>query len=146
MKIALLRAGFCISLLSIVVAGCRKKATTIGNADLDTAADKFTAASSALVVPPPAAGDNSTPPAPSGPALATEMTQAVQSYKGGQFEDAVTRLQKLRAQPRLTAQQQMALNDATASVMADIYALAAKGDQRAVQAVKQYEKMQTQRR
>ena len=46
----------------------------------------------------------------------------------------------------MTAQQRMALNDAMAAVMTDIYAQAAKGDQRAIQAVKQYEKMQTQRR
>lgn len=74
------------------------------------------------------------------------MQQAVQAYKGGQFEDAVVRLQKLRATPAMSPQQQMALNDAMAAVMTDIYALAAKGDLRAVQAVKQYEKMQTQKR
>lgn len=74
------------------------------------------------------------------------MKQAVQAYKGGQFEDAVTRLQKLRATTTMTAQQRMALNDAMAAVMGDTYALAAKGDQRAIQAIKQYEKMQTQGR
>ena len=37
----------------------------------------------------------------------------------------------------------MALNDATAAVMAEIYALADKGDTRAIQAVKLYEEMQT---
>lgn len=45
----------------------------------------------------------------------------------------------------MTGPQRMALNDAMAAVMNDIYALAAKGDARAIQAVKQYEKMQTQR-
>jgi hypothetical protein len=74
------------------------------------------------------------------------MQQAVQAYKGGQFEDAVVRLQRLRATPAMSAQQRMALNDAMAAVMTDIYALAAKGDPRAVQAVKQYEQLQTQKR
>lgn len=74
------------------------------------------------------------------------MKQAVQAYKGGNFEDAVTRLQSLRATTSMSAQQRMALNDAMAAVMGDIYALAAKGDARAIQAVKQYEQMQTKRR
>ncbi len=74
------------------------------------------------------------------------MKQAVDAYKGGQLEDAVTRLQKLRATPTMTAQQRMALNDAMAAVMTDIYAQAAKGDARAIAAVKRYEQMQTQRR
>ncbi len=74
------------------------------------------------------------------------MQQAVQSYKAGQFEDAVVRLQQLRATPTMSAQQRMALNDAMAAVMGDIYALAAKGDPRAVQAVKQYELLQNKPR
>ncbi|MDB6113045.1 MAG: hypothetical protein JWR69_4795, partial [Pedosphaera sp.] len=37
-----------------------------------------------------------------------------------------------------------AVNDAMAAVMGEIYALAAKGDARAIQAVKLYEQMQTQ--
>ncbi len=40
----------------------------------------------------------------------------------------------------------MAMNDAMAAVMTDIYALAAKGDGRAIQAVKQYEQLQTRQR
>lgn len=74
------------------------------------------------------------------------MKQAAEAYKGGQLEEAVTQLQKLRATTAMTAQQRMALNDAMAAVMGDIYALAAKGDGRAIQAVKQYEKLQSQRR
>lgn len=40
----------------------------------------------------------------------------------------------------------MALNDALVAVMGDIYALAAKGDPRAAQAVKQYELLQNKSR
>ncbi len=79
------------------------------------------------------------PPAPP----AQEMKQAMAAYKGGDLDDAVRRLQKLRATPVLSAEKRMAVNDATAAVMAEIYALAAKGDARAIQAVKLYEDIQT---
>ena len=71
------------------------------------------------------------------------MQQALAAYKGGDLQDAVTRLQRLRAAPTITSQQRIALNDAMAAVMTEIYGLAAKGDARARQAVKQYEQMQT---
>lgn len=74
------------------------------------------------------------------------MNQAIAAYKSGNLEDAVTRLQKLRATPVMTPQQRIALNDAMAAVMTEIYSLAAKGDTRAIQAVKQYEQMQTKPR
>ncbi len=89
-------------------------------------------------------------PAPAPPATAAavpaQMSQALAVYKAGNLEDAVTRLQKLRAATALTPQQRMDLNDKMAAVMGEIYALAAKGDSRAIAAVKQYEQMQTQRR
>ena len=74
------------------------------------------------------------------------MNQAVAAYKAGQVEDAVTRLQRLRATPTLTPAQRMALNDAMAAVMSEISTLAAKGDPKAIQALKQYDKMQNERR
>ena len=78
------------------------------------------------------------------PAPAQQMSQAMVAYKADQLEDAVTRLHKLRAMPTLTSQQRIAMNDAVAAVMTDIYARAAKGDSRAIQAVKLAEEMQTQ--
>ena len=93
-------------------------------------------APSAIVTPPPAA--------PATPAQ--EMNQAIVAYKAGNLDDAVARLQKLRATPVLSAEKRMAVNDAMAAVMSEIYALAGKGDARAIQAVKLYEQMQTQRR
>lgn len=73
------------------------------------------------------------------------MNQAMVAYKSGKLEDAVVQLQKLRAQSAITPQQRMALQDAMAAVMTDIYARAAKGDARAQQAVKEYERMQNAR-
>lgn len=72
-----------------------------------------------------------------------QMQQALTAYKGGQLEDAVTRLQKLRNIRTLTPQQRMAVQDSVAAVMNEVYELAAKGNVKAIQAVRQYEEMQT---
>jgi len=88
----------------------------------------------------PAEGD-----APVGPAPAEQVKQAVADFKAGKMEDAVTRLQLLRAQPVMTPEQRMALQDSIASVMQEIYAMALNGDARAKAAVAQYERLQTAR-
>jgi len=74
------------------------------------------------------------------------MRQALAAYKDGKLEDAVTRLQKLRAIRTLTPQQRMTVQDSVAAVMNEIYELAAKGNVKAIQAVRQYEEMQTKPR
>lgn len=134
-------ACFCLALV-MSTAGCRPKGSA-GSAG-GPATGELEKAEKALASADVAAAQ--TPEAPPVPAPAQQIKQAVEAYKGGKLEDAVVRLQTLRATPVMTAQQRMALNDAMAAVMTDIYAQAAKGDPRAVQAVKQYEKMQTQRR
>jgi len=68
-----------------------------------------------------------------------QMSQAMTLYKNGEYENAMTRLQTLRERATLSAQQNMALQDAMAAVMTDIYTRASKGDARAQLAVKQYE-------
>ena len=120
--------------------GCGGKKNS--TAELEGAADKFVTESAAAPAPA-AVGDIATAAtvAPS-----QQMREAVDAYKGGKLEDAVTHLQNLRATPTMTGPQRMALNDAMAVVMSDIYARAAKGEARAIQAVKQYEHLQTQRR
>lgn len=137
--------------LTLVVAlpGCSKK--TDASAEMEKAAS---ALATAEPTPDPAAAAQpaqpiQAAPAPDttpSPAPAAQMSQAMVAYKAGNLEDAVTRLQNLRAMPTMTSQQRMAMNDAMAAVMSDIYILASKGDSRAIQAVKQYEQMQTQRR
>jgi len=128
--------------LLIVSSGCREK--TDANSQLEKAARELDAAPVAQIQPTPqpsspAPAAQAAPPPPP----AQEMNQAMIAYKAGNLEDAVTRLQRLRATPAMTPQQRIALNDAMGAVMTEIYALAAKGDSRAQQAVKQYEKMQT---
>lgn len=132
--------NFVIAVASVLLlVGCG------GQPDANTELQKATVAMAQVepAQPAPVAASTQTTPAP---APAAEMNQAMAAYKSGNLEDAVTRLQKLRATPVMTPQQRIALNDAMAAVMGEIYALAAKGDARAIQAVKQYEKLQTQHR
>ncbi len=138
------------AILAVAFTGCSKK--TDASAEMEKAASALATAEQPLAAAPeptPAAQPLQPTPAPEAapsPAPAQQMSQALVAYKAGNLEDAVTRLQKLRAMPTMTPQQRMAMNDAMAAVMSDIYILAAKGDSRAIQAVKQYEQMQTQRR
>ena len=134
-----------VSLL-VLLAGCSRKANA--NAELEKAAIAMDQPAPPPVPEPapapreqPAQAEPAQPPAPP---PAQEMRQALAAYKGGDLQDAVIRLQKLRATPVMTPQQRIALNDAMAAVMSEIYALADKGDARAIQAVQQYEQMQTQ--
>jgi hypothetical protein len=85
-------------------------------------------------------------PAPAPVNSSQEMSKAMAAYKAGDLDDAVTRLQNLRATPVMSPEKRMALNDAMAAVMTEIYSMAAKGDTRAIQAVKTYETLQTRPR
>jgi hypothetical protein len=118
-----------------------KAAEALGKAD---ASAQATAPSPGPTAPAVAESPTAAPAAilPTGNP-AQQMQQAIAAYKAGELEDAVTRLQKLRAMSALTPQQRMALQDSIAAVMTEIYGQAAKGDPRAIQAVKQYEEMQT---
>lgn len=138
--------------MSVMLVGCGGQKTD-AKTELDKAAATLGNAEPAPA-PTPAAPEAAVPAAAepvaamAAPALPTgtpaqQMQQAIASYKAGELEDAVTRLQKLRATPVLTAVQRMALQDSVAAVMTEIYGMAAKGDPRAIQAVRQYEEMQT---
>jgi hypothetical protein len=133
--------GLIVGLIAAcTLTGCHGK--TDANTELDQAVRVM---QKTETIPPsttsagPVSQPSTTPPA-------QEMNQAVAAYKAGQIEDAVTRLQRLRATPTLTPQQRIALNDAVAAVMTEVSSLAAKGDPRAVKALQQYDKMQMQTR
>ena len=137
--------------IALLVPGCSRK-TTDAKTELDKAAAALGPAEPASApapepTAPVAAEPNAPAPAVAMPAgtPAQQMQLAITSYKSGELEDAVTRLQKLRMTPTLTPEQRMAVQDGVAAVMAEVYARAEKGDQRAVAAVKQYEEMQTSR-
>ena len=133
--------------------GCSHKDAV--SKDLDQAAREMEKASSgqapapAAAQPSPSVPSPQAPPAPaaeSQPPPAQQLSQALAVYKSGDYEDAVTRLQKLRATPALSPEQAIALQKAMSSVMTDIYARAAKGDPRAKQALKEYQEWQTGQR
>jgi hypothetical protein len=90
--------------------------------------------------PAPAQPANAPPPP-----VAAQMNQAVSAYKGGNYVDAVARLQQLRAMKGKTPEQTLALQEAIASVMGELYTRASKGDTRAQAAVKEYERIQNSR-
>jgi hypothetical protein len=151
MKLAVSAATVLYLASLLVFSGCTHK--TDAKTELDKAAEALGKADA----PAPATASSPEPTAPAAaePAAAVpsavlpagtpaqQMQQAITAYKAGELEDAVTRLQKLRATPALTPQQRMALQDSVAAVMTEIYGQAAKGDPRAILAVKQYEEMQT---
>ncbi|MGI8966057.1 MAG: hypothetical protein ACR2H1_08230 [Limisphaerales bacterium] len=118
--------------------GCNRK--TGPNAELEKAAGIL--AKTETGGPSPTTVSQPLSPAPT---PVQQMNQAMVAYKAGELEDAVARLQKLRTTAVITPRQRMALQDAMAAVMTDIYTRAAKGDRRAMQAVKQHDQMQTRR-
>lgn len=137
--------------LTCALIGCDKKANA--DAELERAASVMQKEERAAAPAPAATATTAssqtaqTAAAAAAPAssAAQEMNQAVAAYKAGNIEDAVTRLQRLRAASAVTPEQRMALNDAMAAVMNDVAAQAAKGDPRAIQALKQYDQMKMQR-
>ena len=138
---------FLCATLAAALSGCSNK--TDANSELEKAASTMATeepAPAPVPLPSQPLQPASAPEAAPSPAPAQQMSQVMLAYKAGNLEDAVTRLQKLRALPTMTPQQRMAMNDAMAAVMSEIYILAGKGDSRAIQAVKQYEQLQTQRR
>ena len=132
-----------LAAITLASSACRKK----------DPADELAKAAAAMtkMEPAPAAPDAGQGAAPTAPAAraasapAQQVREALADYKAGKMEDAVTRLQLLRATPAMSPQQRMALQDGLAAVMTEIYALAEKGDPRAIAAVARYEKMQTAR-
>lgn len=127
----------CLVILACGLTACRKESPA-------EALEKSVAALE-KAAEPPAATDGATDPAAGALAPVQQVKEAVSELKAGKMEDAVTRLQLLRAQTTLSPEQRMAVQDSVAALMAEIYALAEKGDARAVAAVAQYERMQTAR-
>lgn len=129
----------CATVFSLVLilgtAGCGRKSVDT-KTQIDQAAQAM--AKAEAFQPPASAG------APS-PTPARQMNEALVAYKSGNLEDAVTRFQTMRAHAAMSGEELMALNNAMAAVMSDIYARAAKGDVRAQQAVQEYQRLQQHR-
>ena len=129
------------AILAVGFAGCSGK--TDANSELEKAAKALGAADQT-----PAPAQQTQPaaaPATVQQSPRQQMDQAMSLYKSGDYENAMTRLQTIRERATMSPQQTMAVQDAMAAVMTDVYSRAAKGDARAQQAVKQYEQSKTQR-
>lgn len=137
------RNAFALSMMTaalIGVIGCGKK--TDVNSQLERAAATLNEAPPATPTTQPVAKASQTP--------AQQVNQAVTSFKGGDYNAAVSQLHTLlvqgsKGQVPMSPQQYMALQDATGAVLQDLYTRAAKGDARAQQAVKEYERLQKTR-
>ena len=145
LQLAALTTGF-----ALAVTGCSQKTDAKGEMEKAAKALEQAPASQAAVTvaaPPPPRTESAAPaPTPQTQVQATpqmvsqQMNQALVSYKAKEYEDAVTRLLWLRGKVPKTADQAMALQAAIASVVTELGALAAKGDERARAALKQYDK------
>lgn len=117
------------------VAGCGRKADA--TRELQRASEAMGAAPS----PQPVPAGAQTPPTP-----AQHVEEVRASFKDGKYNDAVTQINTLLVegssgkQP-MTPQQYMALQDAAGAVLGDLYARAAKGDAKAQQAIKEYQRL-----
>jgi len=132
------------AILAIGFAGCSSKPDP--NSELEKAAKTLQQADAGQLTPTPAQPAQPAPTtAASQQSPGQQMNQAMSLYKSGDYENAVVRLQTLRERTTLSPQQNMAVQDAMAAVMTDIYTRASKGDARAQQAVKQYEQSKTVR-
>lgn len=136
-------------IFSLGFAGCSHK--TDANSELEKASQAMEKADASQPAPLPVQPSPTaqTPRPMAAPetqaAPPQQLNQAIAVYKGGNYEDAVARLQKLRSQSGRTPDQQMALQEAMAAVMTELYDLAARGDARAKAAIKKYEQMQNAR-
>ena len=130
-----------LAAIAVALSACHKKQDPVS--ELEKAAAAMAASETEPAAP--AAPDSRLRPAPASLPPAKQVQQALVDFKAGNMEDAVVRLQLLRAMAVLSPQQRMALQDGVAAVMTEIYTLAEKGDPRAKAAVVRYEKMQTTR-
>lgn len=128
--------GCSITLLALItLCGCSgKKDAATELADTVKTLEKPSDAPQAS----PTANVNQALPPPS-----QQVNAALTSFKAGNYSDAIVNMEKARTNPNKTPQQMMAVQDAIAAVMRDLYARAAKGDVAAQQAIKQYQEERT---
>jgi PBP1b-binding outer membrane lipoprotein LpoB len=76
---------------------------------------------------------------------AQQVSQALTSLKEGKYTETIVHMEMARYNPNKTPQQMIAIQDAMAAVMSDLYARAASGDAPAKQAIKQYQENRNKR-
>ena len=113
-------------------AGCGRK--TDASSELQRAVEAVSPKASA----PPTQTSTPTP--------ASQLDQALNSFKGGNYNDAVTQLHTVIVEGSngklpMTPQQFMAVQDASRSVLGELSIRAVKGDAKAQQAINEYERL-----
>ena len=131
-----IRNSLSVSLLAsfvLVVAGCHRQGDA--NAEMAKAVKE-------LEQPTPG---QQAAQASTGVPVAQQMNQAMVAYKGGDYQEDIMRLELLRSKAIKTPDQTMAVQNAMAAVMTELYTRAEKGDTRAQQAIKQYQEERNRR-
>ena len=70
---------------------------------------------------------------------AQQVSQALNALKAGKYSETISQMEMARSNPSKTPQQMIAIQDAMASVMSDLYTRAANGDAAAKQAIAKYQ-------
>jgi hypothetical protein len=122
-----------LAFFGLAVGGCHRQGDA--NAELAKAVKELEQAAPGQ---PPAQAGTSLP-------VAQQMNEAMVAYKGGDYLDAIMRLELLRSKATKTPDQMIAVQNAMAAVMAELYSRAKKGDTRAQQAIKQYQEERNKR-
>jgi hypothetical protein len=113
-----------------IVPGCQKKT--------DAATELERTVKTLAATPAPVAPTTPSSGLP-GPTVSAEVGQALTAFKSGNYSDAIGHMEMARTHPARTGAETMAVQDAMAAVMADLYTRAANGDAVAQQAIKQYQ-------
>lgn len=122
---------------AVIIAGCGKK----------TDASTELAETIKVLEQAPPLPQAPAQPSPNAPATlpAHQVSQALASLKEGKYADTIVQLEMARDNPNKTPQQMLAIQDAMAAVMSDLYTRAANGDAQAKQAIKQYQENRNKR-
>ncbi|MEO6036622.1 MAG: hypothetical protein ABIQ35_15335 [Verrucomicrobiota bacterium] len=131
-----------LAIFVVSLAGCKKQPDA--NAELANAVkalEKADTGQNPAPTPAPAASADAVSSQP----VARQMSEAMTAYKSGNYDDAMSRLHLLRSRAAKTPEQTMAVQDAMAAVMTELYDRASKGDTKAQQAIKQYQENRNNR-
>ena len=133
-----LAGGLGLVLLVATATGCHKPADA--SADLANAVKVLEQVPAGQPAPP-----QGNPNGQGSPPASQQVNEALTAYKGGSYADAIGCMELARLNPNKTPAQTMAIQDAMAAVMADLYTRAAKGDVAAQRAIAQYQENRNKR-
>ncbi len=136
-------AAVVLSISAVLLSGCSKK--TDVNAELEKAVKVLDGSNPAQSPTPqaPTVQPQNAPIAQMAPAQ--QVNEALTSLKEGKYTETITYMESARSNPRKSPEQMMAIQNAMAAVMNDLYARAANGDAAARQAINKYNEERNRR-